>query len=132
VRRTPSRSTRRRPCSAPRQAAQRREITPDQRLFLRASPAFDLSLGGHRILDAFEILMEDEGYRPTAGGVAVECAGLMFGETLLKADACGADILRAIGAAQDVEINIHLISLFTSHPSRRRLTAAPQDEEFSP
>jgi hypothetical protein len=90
---------------------QRREIAPDQRLFLLASPTFDLSLGGHGILDAFEILMEDEGHRPTSGSIAIECAGLMFGETLLQAATRHANVVRAISAAQDVQTSVHFAGL---------------------
>jgi len=77
---------------------------------MRPSPATATPpAGGHSILDAFEILMEDEGYRPPAGGVAVAGDGLMFGEALFQVAACRADIVRAIGAAQDVEISVHFV-----------------------
>jgi hypothetical protein len=99
-------STHSRPTSAPRQPGECGEIASDQRLFLFPSPAFDLPLGGHGILDALEILMEDRGYRPTAGGIAVKRACLVLGDPRFQ-PARRPDVVRAIGAAQNVEVSAH-------------------------
>jgi hypothetical protein len=75
--------------------------------FFFSSPAFDLPLGGHSIFDALEMLLEDEGYRPSQGGVAVECAGLVLGDTPFQAAVRRAHLVGTVGATQNVETSAH-------------------------
>ena len=74
---------------------------------LFSSPALDLPLGGHGILYPVEVLMEDKGYRPTACCIAVKRAGLMLCDPLVEAAARCASVVRAVGAAQNVEPGAH-------------------------
>ena len=101
MRSTPSRSTLRQPW-------QHGKITSDQRLFLFSSPTFYLALCGYSILDPVEGLMEDEGYWPSVGGVAIKSAGLVFGDSGFQPTARRADVIRAVSAAKDVEEGAHV------------------------
>ncbi len=83
-------------------------IAPDQRFFLLASPAFDLTLRGDGVFDPFEFLAEHQIDRPPMGSVAAECTGLMLGQSLIEAAAGRADVIGAVGAAQHIEKSVHL------------------------
>jgi hypothetical protein len=97
-----------RPKLTPRQSGQSREVAADQRLLFLSAPTLHLTLSRDRILDASEMLVEDKCYRAPIRRVTLESAGLMFRDALLKVCACRADVVRAVSAAQDVEIAAHL------------------------
>src|SRR5262249_1505692 len=90
-----------------RQLTQRIHIPADQRFLLRAGPTFELALGGNRIGDAIEILLEDELDRPAACGIAAKAAGIVLREPILQRGARAADVVRAVGAAEDVDVSVH-------------------------
>jgi hypothetical protein len=54
-----------------------------------------------------EFLLEGESDRSPTRRIAVENSGLMLREALIKAAARRADIVRAVGAAQNVEMSAH-------------------------
>jgi hypothetical protein len=60
------------------------------------------------------VLTEDKSYRPSQGGIAVESAGFVFCDALFEAAAGRANILRAVRAAEDVEIGAHPAPLATA------------------
>ena len=58
---------------------------------------------GHGILNMLEMLMEDQNHRPPKRRIAVEGAGFMFGNPRFKLATRCADIVRAVGAADDID-----------------------------
>ena len=111
-------------CSAPRQSGQCCEITADQSLFLFSSPSFDLPLGSHGIFDALEMLVEDEGYWSTKGGITVKLPCLVLCDPRFSPLARGADIVRAVGTAEYVKKSAH--SSFSHRSSFETPLGSPQ------
>jgi hypothetical protein len=64
-----------------------------------------LTLGGDGVLDACEVLAENESQRTTAGSIAVECASLVFGEALVEAKPRDSDVIGTVGAPENVKIS---------------------------
>jgi hypothetical protein len=79
-------------------------IAAHQRLFLRPRPAFELSFCGYRILDAVELLVKEELYRPAKRRVAVEGSRLMLGDALLERSAGDPHVIASITAPEDVDV----------------------------
>src|SRR6185437_365693 len=95
------------------------EITAEQRFFLLSPPAFDLPLCRSSVIEAAEMLLKYQLYRSAQRGVAIENARLVLGEPFFKAGDRCADVIRAIGAAENVEPSAH-----ASLPRARRRRAS--------
>jgi hypothetical protein len=75
--------------------------------FFSPAPPFYLPFRSDRIFDLSEFLLEGESDRSPTRRITVENSGLMLREALIKAAARRADVVRAIGAAQNVEMSAH-------------------------
>jgi len=75
----------------------------NQCFFLLATPTLNLSLGRYRIFGPPEMLVEQEGNRPSMRGVAIVCTSLVLGHTLFQGIVGDPDIVGALGTTQDVQ-----------------------------
>ena len=79
------------------------EITADQRFFLSAGPAFDLTLGRDRVRDLVEPFRVHERYRPPPRGVSAEVTAVVLGDALFKRPSRRANIIAPISTSQNVQ-----------------------------
>jgi len=64
------------------QGWQRRIVSADQCFLLIAPPTLDLSFRGHGVFDALEDFVENQSYRSSERGEAIEGAGPMLPDPL--------------------------------------------------
>ena len=92
---------------ASRQSREESEIAVDERLFLFTAPALDLALGFDRVGYSREMLMIDGRHGSPARGITAEGSRLVLGDAAIQAAPRRADIVRAVGATQNVKPRFH-------------------------
>ena len=111
--------------SALRQAPELRPVLTCQRLFLGPRPAFDLALAPERIIARVERFGVNQRERPSCGCIATNCAVVMLCESEIEVVGM-ANVVRAIGASQQVRPKLHGARPSTSSRRARRGTAHPE------
>jgi hypothetical protein len=96
---------------ATRKSSQRFGIAAYKRFFFLTPPTFQLPFDNDRICQVLKILRPHKNNGSTARCVSTKPSGIVLKQTSLKPGAGDADIVGAVCAAKDVNVNIHMAPL---------------------
>ena len=82
-------------------------LPTDQCLLLLATPAFDLSFRNDRIGQTLKLLRKDQLHRATRDGVPGVITIVVLRDAALQVCAGNTDVIRPVGAKQDIEKGAH-------------------------